>query len=246
MRRHQPRRTTWGAWLALLPLCWLPLTLAAETLRLQLQWVPQAQFAGYYLAQDMGWYAAAGLQLEILPDGSEHSPAPLLADGTADIGVFNLAEAMQLLDAGHAVVNLQQFKRESSLVLVSRRATGLRTPEDLAGRRVARWDGFAIQPDALFRRNDVSPEIIEQGSSMALLSSVAVDVAMATGCNEMVGLYLDGMDLDELHIMPLADHGVGLPEDGVYVREADWQSRFEVFAEFVAISRRGSTSPHVE
>lgn len=239
-RRRRPRRLLTPLWLALLTLCGPPsLAAAADSLRLQLQWVPQAQFAGYYLAQDMGWYAEAGLQLEILPHGPEHPAAATLADGTADIGVFNLAEALQLLDAGHAVVNLQQFKRQSTLVLVSRRSTGIRTPEDLAGRRVARWSGFALQPDALFRRHDVTPEIIDQGASMALLSSGAVDVAMATSYNEMVELYLGGLDADELHTMPLADYGVGLPEDGIYVRAADLQERARAFAAFVAVSRRG-------
>jgi len=108
------------------------------TFRLQLQWVPQAQFAGYYVAQDLGWYEKAGLDIEILPHGPEFPPNKIMAQGQAEIAVLNLSEALQLMDDGIELVNLQQFMRTSSLVFVALTDSDIATPQDLDGRRVVR------------------------------------------------------------------------------------------------------------
>ncbi|SIT65651.1 NitT/TauT family transport system substrate-binding protein [Ectothiorhodosinus mongolicus] len=227
-----------GCLLALL-LSWVPLGASAQTFSLQLQWVPQAQFAGYYVAYDKGWYADAGLNVRILPHGPEFSPTRLMADGYVDIGVFNLGEALQLVDSGIAIVNIHQFKQTSSLVLVAMADAGILVPEDLDGLRVSRWTSFAAQPDALFSLYGIRPQVFDQGASMAILTSGAVDVAMATRYNEMVQLYLNGLEREDLIVLPLANHGVNMPEDGIYVRLREWEEREDALRKFVEISRRG-------
>lgn len=212
---------------------------SALTLRLQLQWIPQAQFAGYYVAQNLGWYEEAGLDVEILPHGPEFAPHRLLAEGQADIAVINLSEALQLIDSGVELVNLQQFKRTSTLVFVALASSNITSPSDLGRLRVARWDHFAAQSEAMFRRYDIKPDVVSQAASMAPLREGAVDVAMATRYNELVQLYLGGLDQDDVIVIALADHVTDLPEDGIYVRLDQWQAHQQPLREFVAITRRG-------
>lgn len=212
---------------------------SAVTFKLQLQWVPQAQFAGYYVAHDRGWYQEAGLDVEILPHGPEFPPQRLLAEGQADIAVMNLSEALQLIDAGVELVNLQQFKRTSSLVFVALASSNIASPNDLGQLRVARWDHFAAQTEALFRRYGIKPEVVSQAASMAPLRAGAVDVAMATRYNELVQLYLGGLDEDDVIVIALADHVANMPEDGIYVRLDQWQAHQQALRQFVDITRRG-------
>ena len=216
----------------------IPQNVGAFTLRLQLQWTPQAQFAGYYLADDLGWYQQAGLDVQILPHGPDFPPNQVMAAQQADVVVLNLSEALQLMDAGVELVNLQQFKRTSSLVFVALASSNILKPSDLDGLRVARWHHFSALSEALFRRYQINPEIVDQGASMAPLRSGAVDAAMATRYNELVQLYLGGLDPDDLIVFPLADHVPSMPEDGIYVRLEQWRSHEPALRQFVQITRR--------
>ncbi|MGM0553495.1 MAG: ABC transporter substrate-binding protein [Pseudomonadota bacterium] len=211
----------------------------SETLRFQPHWVPQAQFAGFYLAKDHGWYADAGLEVEILPHGAEHPAADALAEDQADVALLYLSQALELRERGIDVVNVAQLIHESSLVLVALAETGILVPEDLDGRRVSRWASFSLQPEALFRLYGVDPETVDQGATMAALRTGAVAAATATRYNEMVELYLSGLDPDELDVIPLEEHGVGLAEDGIYVLESTFEDRPEAIRAFVAASLRG-------
>lgn len=212
---------------------------ATEILRLQLLWVPQAQFAGFYLAEDRGWYAEAGLDVRILAHGPEHDPVAALERNRADVALLYLTQALKARDQGIPVVNIGQLIHHSSLALVSRRELGILGPEDLHGRRVARWPGFALQPEALFQAYGIEPDIIDQGPDMTLFTRGVVDVAMATAYNELVELYLSGMDAEDLSLLWLQDHGVGLVEDGIYVLQTILEERHDALHRFVETSLRG-------
>ena len=211
----------------------------AEPLRVQPHWVPQSQFAGFYVAADQGWYRDAGLDVDILPHGPDYPASEALARGEADIALLYLVQALELRDAGVEVVNVAQLLHDSSLVIVSFADRDILAPEDLDGRRVARWQSFRMQPEALFRAYGVEPEIIDQGSGVTALRSGAVDAAMATRFNEMVELYLSGFEPEELSTIGLEEHGTGLAEDGIYVLESTLEERPEAVKAFVAASLRG-------
>ncbi|WP_018865161.1 ABC transporter substrate-binding protein [Thioalkalivibrio sp. ARh3] len=233
-----------AVWLSLAVLAALLLSagsVAAEpqTLRFQPHWVPQAQFAGFYLAKDRGWYQDAGLELEILPHGAEHPAPATLANEDADVALLYLTQALELREQGVDVVNVAQLIQDSSLVLVSLAESGILVPEDLDGERVSRWASFSLQPEALFRTYGVQPETADQGATMAALRTGAVAAATATRYNELVELYLGGLDPDEIEVMPLEDHGVGLAEDGIYVLESTLRERPDDIRAFVEVSLRG-------
>ena len=210
-----------------------------EPLRLQLQWIPQAQFAGYYVAADKGWYAEAGLDLEILPHGAEISAGRVLVERRADVASLYVTQALRLWDEGHELVNIAQLIHATSLVLISLAERGIETPEDLDGRLLSRWPGFELQPDALFRNFAIEPTVIDQGSTMTGLLSGAVDVATATEFNEMHQVYLSGVNPDELNVIRFSEHMPGFVEDGLYVHADVLAQRREALARFVGATLRG-------
>lgn len=210
-----------------------------EPLRLQLQWIPQAQFAGYYVAADKGWYAEVGLDVEILPHGAEISAGRVLAERRADVASMYVTQALGLWDDGHEVINIAQLMHATSLVLISLAERGIETPEDLDGRLISRWPGFELQPEALIRSFAIEPTVIDQGSTMTGLLSGAVDVAVATEFNEMNQVYLSGVDADELNVIRFSDFMPGFVEDGLYVHADVLATRRDTLARFVSATLRG-------
>lgn len=123
---------------ALLGLVWcLPgLVLGNEPLRLQLRWLPQFQFAGYYMALEKGYYREAGLEVEILPGGPGMPNAiDSLLTGEVDFAISNSGLVIAHM-AGKPVVALAALMQSSPSVWIVRADSGIYTPHDLAGKRV--------------------------------------------------------------------------------------------------------------
>ncbi len=112
-------------------------TLAAEKLILQLNWVPQSQFAGYYAAQDRGFYAGEGLDVEIRAGGPKIDPANIAAAGQADVIVDWMPAALEAREHGVPLVNIAQPFERSAGALACRRDNGIIVPNDLRGETIA-------------------------------------------------------------------------------------------------------------
>lgn len=180
-------------------------------------WSPQAQFAGYYVALDKGMYARHGIDLVILPAGPGHSPAQSLEDGTADFVVLWLTTAIQHRSRGHGLVNLAQVIQTSSMMLVARKTSGIRTVADMNGRKVGLWGGdLSIPPRTLFARSGITVREVPQSHSVNLFLRGGIDVASAMLYNEYHTILDSGLDADELSVFRLRDHGMDFPEDGLY------------------------------
>ena len=100
---------------------------------LQLKWVTQAQFAGYYVAKDKGFYKDAGLDVTIKPGGPDINPEQVLAGGGADVVVDWMPSALATREKGSPVVNIAQPFKRSGLELTCRADSGIKTPKDLPG-----------------------------------------------------------------------------------------------------------------
>ena len=111
---------------------------------LALLWSPQAQFAGYYVALDKGIYAKHGMELKILAGGPGHSPVQTLNNGTADFAILWLTTALQQRAAGIKLVNVAQLVQKSSMMLISRKSSGIKTVADMNGRKVGLWGGGSV------------------------------------------------------------------------------------------------------
>lgn len=214
---------------------------ALEKVSVRLHWVHQAQFAGFYLAQDLGLYRDAGLEVEIRP-GGPGKPHPLheLARGSVDFGTSWLTEAMVQSGQGVDLVHLAQLIQRSALLIITFADRRIETPDDLAGRKVGMWrDFFAIPPRALFRQLSIQVREIDQNVTMSAFLHRAVDAATGMLYNEYHQLYQAGVDFDDLRAFQFADLGLNFPEDGIYALRSTWETRPDVCRKFVQASLEG-------
>ncbi len=112
---------------------------ADDKVTLQLKWVTQAQFAGYYVAKDKGFYKKEGLDVTIKPGGPDVAPEQVLAGGGADVVVDWMPAALAAREKGAAMVNIAQPFKHSGLELTCRADTGIKTPADLKDRTLGVW-----------------------------------------------------------------------------------------------------------
>ncbi|MEQ9258724.1 MAG: ABC transporter substrate-binding protein, partial [Roseovarius sp.] len=113
--------------------------LAADEVTLQLKWVTQAQFAGYYVAQDQGFYEEEGLDVTIKPGGPDIAPAQVIAGGGADVIVDWMPSALASREKGLALVNIAQPFKSSGMMLTCRKDSGVASPEDFPGKTLGVW-----------------------------------------------------------------------------------------------------------
>src|SRR5437773_3519831 len=112
---------------------------AADTVTIQLKWVVQAQFAGYLVAKDKGFYKEAGLDVTIKPGGPDIAPPQVIAGGGADVVVEWMPAALAAREKGVALVNIAQPFKRSGMMLTCRAETGIKAPADLKGRTLGVW-----------------------------------------------------------------------------------------------------------
>jgi NitT/TauT family transport system substrate-binding protein len=204
------------------------------------QWVPQAQFAGYYVALETGIYRRHGLDVQIIDGGPNHSPVDLLLSAKVDFASFWLVTGLELRSRGVAVVNLAQIVQRSALMLVAKKKNGIFKPADLNGRRVSLWGPpFAVQPRAFFERLELDVKPLRQSYSVNLFLRDGVAAASAMWYNEYHTIINSGLDADELTTFFFADYGLNYPEDGIYALAATQARRPEICRAFVKASLEG-------
>ncbi len=218
-----------------------PPTGTAPRVVLKLHWYPQAQFAGYLLAQDKGFFRAAGLgDAEIRWSTAGEPTLETLAQEEFAFCTGWLCDALVRRARGAPIVHLAQITQKSAMLLVTRREEGIVAPADMTGKRVGLWGGdFDVLPLAFFRKFNVQPEIVPQSNSMVPFLRRAVSVASAMHYNEYHKLLEAGLRPEELQIFPLADYGLDFPEDGLYCHERSWRDRADQCAAVVRAVEQG-------
>lgn len=183
-------------------------------------WSPQSQFAGYYVALDKGIYARHGIALTILKGGAGHSPVQALQNGEADFAVLWLTTALQHRSAGTKLVNVAQINQRSSMMLISKKTSGIRTLKDMQGKKVGLWDGdLSIPPRVLFTKSGIKVREVPQSHTVNLFLRGGIDVASAMWYNEYHSILNAGIDPEQLTTLFLHEQGVNFPEDGLYTLE---------------------------
>lgn len=214
----------------------------AETapLRLYLQWRPQAQFAGYYLAEELGFYREAGLQLELHHLAAHRTPVQLLADGKADFVSDWLPSAVSRRAAGVPVVSVGQLMRRSGMLLVGSKVRGVETLADLAGRRVGVWvNDFRLGPLCMLLREKIAFETVPSSGDIELFLWGGCDAMAAMIYSEYFSLLNAGLEPEDLSVFCLDDYGVPLPGDGIYALEETCRQRPDECRALVEATRRG-------
>jgi NitT/TauT family transport system substrate-binding protein len=226
-------------------LCVISLAISAQsrdTLTFMPHWVPQAQFAGYFMAFEKGFYANHGLNVKILTGGPEQIPFDYLQKGDADIVSMWLADGIEKRAHGMPLVLLGQIEQKSALMLVAKKSSGIKTPQDMNGKRVGLWDGqFQLQPQAFFKKYGLHVSVVPQSYSVNLFLRDGVDVASAMWYNEYNTINNAGIDPDELTTFFFFDYGLNFPEAGLFTLESTFANDSQAVSAFVKASLEGWT-----
>ncbi|WP_372593512.1 ABC transporter substrate-binding protein [Actinotalea sp.] len=157
---------------------------------LQLQWLTQAQFAGYYAAQSEGFYEAAGLDVEIIPSGGDIVPQDALANGEVDYAIAWVPKVLGSIEQGAGVTNVAQIFERSATLQVAFADSGITGPEDLAGTKVGSW-GYGNEWELFAGLNQAGVtdfEIVQQAFDMNAFLAGDIDAAQAMTYNEYAQL----------------------------------------------------------
>jgi NitT/TauT family transport system substrate-binding protein len=212
-----------------------------DQVRLQLQWVAQAQFAGYFVADDLGFYEDECLEVEILEGAVEIVPQQVLATGGAEFGLAWVPKALVSREQGADIVNIAQVFERSGTLEVSFKDSGITSPEDWAGKKVGNW-GFGNEYEltaAIEKFGVENVELVGQSFDMLALLNGEIDAAEAMIYNEYAQvLEAENPDTgelytaDDLNVIDFNDVGTAMLQDAVWVN-AEWIA--EDFNEDIAV-----------
>ena len=222
---------------------------------LQLKWVTQAQFAGYYAAKAKGYYKAQGMDVTIKPGGPSIIPEQVVAGGQAQFGIDWLSSLMTSRDQGVDIVNIAQVFNKSGLTLISWKNTGLDRVSKLRNKKVANWlGGNEFEVFAALAKFGMDPlhnkgvKIVKEPFSMDFFLKRQVDAASAMTYNELAQV-LEAKNpktgklytLKNLNVIPMQKVGTSMLEDGIFT-QGSWikdKSHQALAKKFVAASLKG-------
>ena len=221
---------------------------------LQLQWFTQAQFAGYYAAQALGFYDDVGLSVEILEGGVDIVPASVLDSGAADFAVSWVPRGLVPREEGTNITNIAQVFQRSATLQVSFADADIRDVADLEGRTVGNW-GFGNEFELLagLRKTGLDPDsdvqLVQQNFDMLALISGEIDAAQAMIYNEYAQV-LETVNPDtgelyqpsDLHVIDWNDVGTAMLQDALWAdadRLDDDPAYYDAAVRFVEASLRG-------
>ena len=214
----------------------LPVTAQAQTaakpvtVRLQLKWFPQAQFAGYFVAQAKGYFKAEGLDVQLLPIGDQ-SPIQTVATGAADFGTTWITDLLTARQQGIPVVHIAQMFQKSGFTLVALKSGGLSKPADFKGKRVGLWpSGNEYPAVALMKKYGLttsldstvanpSVQAVTYPFDPSIVFPDKVDLVSAMTYNEVDQIMGLGYSMDKLKIFRASDYGINLLEDLMFTSQ---------------------------
>lgn len=215
-----------------------------DKLTLQLKWLPQSQFMGYYVAKAKGYYKEAGIDIELLPGGSDIIPEQQVYNGAANIGITWVSSLMKYQSVGWDLVHVGQVFQKSAMLLVSKASKGIKSPADLKGKKVGSWfGGNEYEIYALLEANkldkDKDLKLVQQDFTMNQLLKDEIDAASAMTYNEYGLLLESGLKDSDLNVIDMNTAGVAMLEDCLFVK-SDWIAKNQdLYVRFLKASIKG-------
>ena len=228
---------------------------AATKVTLQLKWVTQAQFAGYYAAAAKGYYKQAGLDVKLKVGGPDIIPEQVVAGGGAEFGLDWLPRLLSARDKGTKLVNIAQVFARSGMTQLTWKDSGIKTIAQMKGKKVANWLGgnefelfAALTKAGMDPANNKGVTIVKQPFDMNLFMSRQVDSASAMTYNELAQV-LETKNpktgkltkLSELNVIKMQNVGTGMLEDGLFTTDK-WikdKAHQAIAKKFLAASFKG-------
>ena len=197
---------------------------ANEKITLQLRWLPQAQFAGYYVAAAKGYYKAEGLDVVILPGGPNINTLQSATKNQADIVVQHLTDVLVGREAGVGLVNIAQIFNRSGLMLTCKKSSGVESTKDFKGKILGVWVGgtesaFLSWMIKLGYQPGVDIKVLKQGFNIDPLLKNQAACISTMSYNEYLQVLDAGLKETDLTRFFYEDQGVATLEDGLYVLE---------------------------
>jgi len=222
---------------------------ADDNLILQLKWVADAQFAGYYVAAAKGFYKAEGLNVTIKPGGPDVNPDQVLAGGGADVVVDWLPSALAAREKGLDIINIAQVFQHSGMELTCRADSGITSPADFKGKTLGVWFSGNEYPFLSwmaklgYTTSGPNPDVtvLKQGFNVdPLLQKQAACISTMT-YNEYFQLLEAGMKPSQLVVFKYQNEGVATLEDGLYIKGSELQdpAMVDKLARFLKASKEG-------
>jgi NitT/TauT family transport system substrate-binding protein len=222
---------------------------AADKVTLQLKWVTQAQFAGYYVAAEKGFYADENLEIEIKPGGPDIAPAQVIAGGGADVVLDWMPSALASREKGLGLVNIAQPFKTSGMMLTCRKDSGITSPADFKGKTLGVWffgneypflswmSKLGIPTDG----SEGGVTVLKQGFNVDPILNKQADCVSTMTYNEYWQIIDAGLSADDLIVFKYEDQGVATLEDGMYVLEENLKDEAfkDKMVRFVRASMKG-------
>jgi NitT/TauT family transport system substrate-binding protein len=222
---------------------------AADELTLQLKWVTQAQFAGYYVALEKGYYDEVDLDVTILPGGPDIAPPQVIAGGGADVIIEWMPAALASREKGVPLVNIAQVFDRSGMMLTCLEESGIEEPQDFPGHTLGVWffgneypflswmSQLGIPTDG----GEDGVTVLKQGFNVDPLLQKQADCISTMTYNEYWQVIDAGLTPEDLVVFPYEDQGVATLEDGLYVLESSLgdEAMVDQLARFLEASIRG-------
>lgn len=222
---------------------------AADKLTLQLKWVTQAQFAGYFVAKDKGLYEAEGLDVEIKPGGPNIAPEQIIAGGGADVIVDWMGAALAAREKGVPLVNVAQPYKNAGLEIICPADSPIKKVEDFKGHTVGVWFyGNEVPFFALMNKYGIPTEggadgvkVLQQSFDVQPLIQKQADCIHVMTYNELGQAYDAGYTPEKLTVFSYTEMGDNLLEDGLYVLDASLKDAAfkDKLVRFVRASMKG-------
>lgn len=216
---------------------------APTPVTLNLQWLTQSQFAGYYVALDKGWYAEEGLDLTIRPGGPDISAIDAVRTGTAQFGTSLLADVIVTSETTNDLVSVLQVQQTNGLLLLAKKESNISSPADFTGKTVGVWLGnWEAQFNALIAKEGINPAaftLVSQGFSMDSFLNGELDVASAMIYNEYYSVLESGIRPENITVIDYADYGLDFPGDTLFTSKQLTQENPDLVLKMVRASLKG-------
>ena len=220
-----------GAILALLPIQ------AQKKFIFTPQWTAQAQFAGYYVAKEKGFYKQAGLDVDIVHPSITQPAISRVRNNESQATTLGLCQALEVIDDGIPMVNILQTSMNTSLVLVSRKDVD---PLKQPGMKVGIWStGFGQLAICMSIKDHLNYEWVRFASNVNLFVSGAIDATLAMSYNEYYQLAQAGVKLTERNVYRFSNHDYNVQEDGLYMTRAYYDKHRDEARRFAQASKKG-------